>query len=102
MISPTKAPFIEYIDDISSTGIKCLVVQAEKDTVVKTFATKERTKEFWGLLPPSTNSFIIQNGTHSGFGSYISSWAAEVDGLPPSEQQQIAIQVTLDFLEHQT
>lgn len=94
-----SAPFCQYMNDVSDTEIRLLVVQATHDVIIDRFATPEATRRFWELLPASTTRHDIMNGTHSGFGNYISSAKAEVDGIPLAEQHAEAVKATVDFLE---
>jgi len=89
------------MDDLSkATDIRCLLVQAEHDLVIETFATVEATQRFGELLPPASSTVILRRGTHSGFGSYVPMWKPEVDGIPTEQQQQQeAVQATVQFLQ---
>jgi len=90
-----------YMDDVSNTDIQCLVVQAEKDIIIESFATEAATTRFWEMLPLKSVRHTIRQGTHSGFASYISQWKPELDGIPELEQQKEAVRVTVDFLQNE-
>lgn len=93
-----SAPFVNWMDDISETDIRVLVVQATNDMIIEMYATPDATRRFWELLPASTKRHVIVDGTHSGFGNYALGWRPEFDGIPAAEQQVEAVKVTDDFL----
>jgi Alpha/beta hydrolase family len=94
-----SAPFVDFMGDLScETNLPVLVVQASKDLVIETFATPEMTRRYWSLLPKTTVRHEIQDGTHSGFANYTSSWKPEYVGMDPKEQQLEAVRTTVTFL----
>jgi Alpha/beta hydrolase family len=94
-----SSPFVVFMGDLScETDIPVLVVQASKDLVIDSFATPEMTRRYWSLLPKTTVRHEIQDGTHSGFANYTSSWKPEYVGIDPKEQQLEAVRTTVTFL----
>jgi Alpha/beta hydrolase family len=95
-----SVPFLNYMGDLSHlNSVRVFVVQASKDIIMKIFCTPEAIQEFWNRLPKSTVTFEIIDGSHSGFGSYISSFVEDPDGcLDVAQQHFIAVQETVRFL----
>lgn len=95
-----SVPFLNYLEDISHlNSVRVLFVHASKDIIMKMFSTPESIQEFWNHLPKSTERYEIVDGTHAGFGNYISSFVEDPDGcLDVAQQHSIAVKETIRFL----
>jgi hypothetical protein len=97
-------PMVSFLRDLSgSSSTQVLVLQASEDLLLDMMipdkAKQEAlTKQYYQLLPSSTTTRTIPGGTHSGFASYVSSFAPEVNLIPREEQHARAVDWTVEFL----